>query len=239
MKLLVWDLGRPGKARVLRILDWLHARRYDLLVLVKCPSKSLPMIVETLSEAGYTVLLGGASFQPSLVVATLIASEPVEWDGPESYEHRWLPFRLPAAGVEALAVHIPYSGESGGLEGKKRYWEAVHHWRREHQGRRAIVLGTFNTGLPADTQGERFSLGSCIQEMLDDGWVDCWRQANPGLSDFGWFSHTGNGFRLDHCFLSPALATALADSEFDHEARVEGCSQSAPLLVDLSERFRV
>ena len=97
-----------------------------------------------------------------------------------------------------------------------------------------MVLGTFNTGLPADSQGERYSLGSCMQELLDLGWVDCWRRSNPGVDDFGWFSHTGNGFRLDHCFFSPALAPSLVDSEFDHQARMDGLGASAPLLVSFN-----
>ncbi len=232
-RVIVWDLGRPGKARVLRVLDYLLERRCEVVVLAKCRTASLPLIAEALEEGGYSVLLGDPSFQPSLLVVSLLKTKADEWPAPLPYGHRWVPFSLPN-GVVALGVHIPYAGESEGLEGKRRYWEAVLEWSRAHQDRKAMILGIFNTGLPADTQGERYSLGSYIQELLDHGWVDCWRQANPGMNDFGWFSHTGNGFRLDHCFFSPALALTLIDSEFDHEARFAGLSQSAPLLVRLS-----
>ena len=230
---VVWDVGRPGKARVQRILAYLFEYRYDLVVLAKCRSASLQEIVDALEGAGYSVLLGEPSFQPSLVVATLLEAKCVDEPGPEPYGHRWIPFEFAGGGVtiNALAVHIPYAGESEGLEGKRRYWDAVLNWVKEHSDVPAMVLGTFNTGLPADTQGERYSLGSYMQELLDQGWVDCWRQANRGINDFGWFSHTGNGFRLDHCFFSPELVHYLADSAFDHGARFAGLSSSAPLLV--------
>lgn len=229
-QLVVWDVGRPGKARVRRILAYLLERQFDLIVLAKCRSSSLPTIVEALEDARYTVLLGEPSFQPALLVATLMKAEVCDWPSPVPYGHRWIPL-LTNNGINALAVHIPYPGEAEGLEGKRRYWDAVINWGEAHQSPPAMILGTFNTGLPADTQGERYSLGSYIQKLLDQGWVDCWRQANPGMNDYGWFSHTGNGFRLDHCFFSPSLAPHVLDSEFDHEARFAGLSASAPLVV--------
>jgi exodeoxyribonuclease-3 len=228
-RILVWDLARPGKARVQRVLGWLFERRFELVVLAKCRASSVPLLVDALEGAGYSVLLGGASFQPSLVVASLEGAEPNSAPSPGGYEHRWIPFSLPW--TSGLAVHIPYAGEHEGPEGKRRYWDEVLQWSREHRHECAMILGVFNTGLPADTQGERYSLGQYMQDLLDEGWVDCWRQANPGVNDFGWFSHTGNGFRLDHCFFSPSLAARLQDSEFDHQARFDRLAASAPLVV--------
>lgn len=229
---LVWDVGRPGKGRAPRVLEWLLGRRPELVVLAKCRHASLPLLAEAFEDAGYAVLLGAASLQPSLFMASLEPARAEDWPAPQGYEHRWTPFKLEPS-IDVLAVHIPYAAEEQGVEGKRRYWDAVIDWCAAHQNGRAMVLGTFNTGLPADTQGERYTLGEYIQELLNRGWVDCWRHANPGVDDFGWFSHTGNGFRLDHCFFSPALAPDLRDGEFDHLVRFEGLSSSAPLIVCL------
>lgn len=237
-RILVWDLSRPGKARTQRIMEWLLPQRFELLVLAKCSSRTLPTIVEELEAAGYHVLLGAGFFQPCVAVASLKRAALEDWPGPEGYEHRWIPFRLHDTDVnpiQALAVHIPYAAEAGGgLEHKQRYWDAVLEWAREHLSRPSMILGVFNTGLAADSEGERFKLGSYMQELLDHGWIDCWRQANPGVKDFGWFSHTGNGFRLDHCFFSPVLAPRLKDASFEHQARLDGLAGSAPLLTMMS-----
>lgn len=234
LRLLVWDLGRPGKARVQRILQHLIAQSYDLLVLAKCRSESLATVVSTLEAENYTTLLGGASFQPSLLVASKQPVKQTQEQPPKNYEHRYIAFQQQQ--VHALAVHVPYAAESEGLEGKRRYWQAVSNWAKKHERQKAIILGIFNTGLPTDTEGERFTLGESIQTLLNQGWVDCWKAKNPNVRDFGWFSHTGNGFRLDHCFFSPALAPDLEDAEFDHEARLARLSSSAPLVVTFSER---
>ena len=43
----------------------------------------------------------------------------------------------------------------------------------------------------------------------------------------------GNGFRIDHAFLSPALAARAGDVEYSHDERLRGLSDHSALILDL------
>ena len=68
------------------------------------------------------------------------------------------------------------------------------------------------------------------------GWVDAWRDRNPEGREFTWFSPRPdqNGFRLDHAFLSPTLASRLRDVRYDHSTRESHASDHSALVVDLA-----
>ena len=65
------------------------------------------------------------------------------------------------------------------------------------------------------------------------GFCDLWRRRYPEGREYSWYSTRGNGFRIDHAFLSPALAARAGAIRYSHEDRVTGLSDHAPLILDL------
>jgi exonuclease III len=68
------------------------------------------------------------------------------------------------------------------------------------------------------------------------GFRDLWRHRYPDGREFTWYSHRGNGFRIDHAFLSPSLANRAGAVRYSHEERLAGLSDHSVLLLDLPTR---
>ncbi len=99
----------------------------------------------------------------------------------------------------------------------------------------SLVIGDFNTGKHrVDEDGATFFSADCIDALEVAGWVDPWRSRNPLAREFTWFSHAGNGFRLDHAYASPALARRVTTSWYDQTPRTSRVSDHAALVVDLT-----
>jgi exodeoxyribonuclease-3 len=66
-------------------------------------------------------------------------------------------------------------------------------------------------------------------------WVDAWRAVHGDKREYSFVSPAGNGFRLDHAFLSPSLAPRLLDADYIHATRDRAVSDHSALLVRLSD----
>jgi exodeoxyribonuclease-3 len=99
-----------------------------------------------------------------------------------------------------------------------------------------VFVGDFNVSVDPPEPGSRPLRGyRDLASMLKSGWVDSWRSLHPGGRQSSWRNrHTGNGFRIDHGLLSPALAPRLRQAEFAHEIRESRESDHAALVLDFS-----
>src|SRR6202044_3273080 len=111
-----------------------------------------------------------------------VVNEPIAHD-----QERWLPVELDGGELKLLCVHIPGStdnkfGTDGvGMSGKKRkelLWNQVIRYAREHRHEKAVILGDFNTGLPADAEGTPFVLSEYMRILRLEKYVDAWRHLN-------------------------------------------------------------
>ena len=95
----------------------------------------------------------------------------------------------------------------------------------------ALIIGDFNTGLHRqDEDGATFKCCDRFQRMSESGYVDCWRSRNIGRREFSWFSHVGNGFRIDHAFADTVVNDRV---ESDHGPRELGITDHSALIVEL------
>lgn len=116
-------------------------------------------------------------------------------------------------------------------EEKQPYWRAVIEAAR--RGGVDLFIGDFNTGnnaLDKDPKGIPFINADMPRRLIDCGYVDLWRSGHPGVREYTWYSHTKNGFRLDHAFAVPLLAERVTACEFDHEPRLRGETDHSALL---------
>jgi exonuclease III len=109
------------------------------------------------------------------------------------------------------------------------------------------LCGDFNSGNPAlDSQnsypfpGARHFVG-----LGDIGWRDAFRECHGNVWEYSWRSRQ-NGFRIDHCLLSPAAPTpilaayfrtvgqfALGGFEPDAQTGTHSLSDHAALVVEI------
>jgi exodeoxyribonuclease-3 len=122
---------------------------------------------------------------------------------------------------------------------KTHFWDAV---LRSAEGRLHepwLFIGDFNTGAHGvDEAGKTFVCAEHFMALSSLGWTDAWRQHNPNLTEWTWYSRfkgsaRGNGFRLDHAFASPILKSRVSSCRYSHEERERGASDHSVLVLDL------
>ena len=101
-------------------------------------------------------------------------------------------------------------------------------------GARTLAVGDFNTCRPYLDEAGAIDRTAHYMDKLDEiAFCDLWRRRNPELREYSWFSTRGNGFRIDHAFLSDALAARAGIIRYSHDERLAGLSDHSPLILDL------
>ena len=135
-------------------------------------------------------------------------------------------------GFSLAGLHIPPDGPGPGRETVFQVAVAAA-WRRREQP--FILLGDFNAGRHRmDKEGETFTCTRLLGRIATYGYVDAWRACHPETREFTWYSHEGRGFRIDHAFLSAALAPRLLACELSHRERESGLSDHSALVLTLN-----
>ena len=101
-----------------------------------------------------------------------------------------------------------------------------------------IIIGDTNcalTGLDEDTADSADFKDRFAAAMLEVGWRDMFRVFHPQADAPTWYSTYGNGFRLDHAYVSAALQPTVKSCGYDW-GRVwneKKLSDHAAILLDL------
>jgi exodeoxyribonuclease III len=105
--------------------------------------------------------------------------------------------------------------------------------------RRVIIgaggpIGDFNTCRAyVDEPGAIDPCAHFMDAVDAIGFSDLWRQRYPEGREFSWYSTRGNGFRIDHAFLSPAIAGRAGEVRYSHDERLGDLSDHSALILDL------
>jgi exonuclease III len=101
---------------------------------------------------------------------------------------------------------------------------------------RSLLLGDFNTGKHyLDEAAATFTCSEYFEQLETQGWVDVWRHRNPRAREYTWYSSAGNGFRLDHAFLSPPLLPQVCRVVYSHREREAAVSDHSGLVLDIEK----
>ncbi|WP_255258091.1 endonuclease/exonuclease/phosphatase family protein [Bacillus sp. AFS018417] len=236
MKILSWNIQQGGSdKRIPQIAEQLNKHAPDVLIVTEYwEGPKGERLQALLREAGYTYMKtsGGQLKQNSILVASLHSFEVVSsFYKRETNKERWLEIKLDKQNLHVLAVHIPTSNNKP--QEKLDFWKEVNTFAREHSNTKSIIIGDYNTGLPEDAQGTPFYGTEYMKELIDLGWTDAWRHTHGSFAGYSWYSPKGNGFRLDHAFVSPTLKDAILETYFSHRERLLGYSDHSVLVMEL------
>jgi exodeoxyribonuclease-3 len=141
------------------------------------------------------------------------------------------PCRLVAVEIGAVllcGVYMP------NLLKKVPYWQRLIDSLALQAGRAALAIGDFNTCRAyLDEAGAIDATAHFMDKIEAIGFCDLWRRRNPETREFSWYSTRGNGFRIDHAFLSPALEARARHIRYSHEERLSGLSDHSPLILEI------
>ena len=130
--------------------------------------------------------------------------------------------------IRLTGVYMP------NLRAKIPYWQALIETLAPRSAESAVTLGDFNTCRAfVDEAGATDATARFMDAIQAAGFRDLWRDRYPEGREFSWYSTRGNGFRLDHAFLSPRLIRRATDVRYAHDVRIAGLSDHSMLVLDL------
>lgn len=149
---------------------------------------------------------------------------PVSPDVPEP----WRMLEVAIGRVRVTGIYMP------NLRAKVPYWETLIASLATRAGDPALAVGDFNTCRAwLDEPGAIDVTAHFLDRVEAVGFRDVWRHRFPARREFSWFSHRGNGFRIDHAFFSASLAKRAGVIHYSHTERECGLSDHSALLIDL------
>ena len=119
---------------------------------------------------------------------------------------------------------------------QRQFWNTVHRMAAERQNERVLLIGDFNTGATGTDCPVAVPCADAFEDLSTMGWVDAWRLCNPDANDFSYVHHA-NGetsrWRIDHAFVSPALAASVTSCWYSHDERERWVSDHSMLLIKI------
>jgi exonuclease III len=230
LRLLAWNIRHGGGARLPAIVQALARHEADILVISEYRGgDSANRLRAALVASGY--LHATSLVPPPGRNGVLIASRrPFREHGavstalPEPYRM----VRVEVAGLFLCGIYMP------NLLAKVPYWQALIAALAADSGNAALAIGDFNTCRAyVDEPGAIDATAHFMDKVEAIGFCDLWRRRHPEGREFSWYSTRGNGFRIDHAFLSAALAAQAGAVRYSHAERLAGLSDHSPLILDL------
>jgi exonuclease III len=231
LRLLAWNIRQGGGKRLAAIIAALAQHDADILVISEYRGGDAgARLRAALASIGYGH--ASAAIPPPGGNGVLIAARyPFDDGGPVS-EAVPEPYRMVRAYFGPVRVYGIYMPN---LLKKVPYWEAlIAALAAESLQAEALAIGDFNTCRAyVDEPGAIDACAHYMDAVAAIGFCDLWRRRYPEGREFSWYSTRGNGFRIDHAFLSPVLAAGAGEVRYSHDERLSGLSDHSPLLIDL------
>lgn len=233
MRILSWNIrhGAPGP-RAAAILEAIARHDPDVAILAEYRTEEI-RIVHELQERGWSWTY--AANAPTRTNSVFVASKAQLRILPPVHApaagHRWVEFEPLDRKLRVLGLHIPGINDRWG---KRAFWAATLKYAAENARCPAMIIGDLNTGLRTDAEGTPFTLSESFLQLLELGWVDVWRDCQPGReTEYSWYSTAGNGFRVDHALASPVLRPLIRDARYSHAERLASASDHSLLIVEV------
>ena len=229
MRLLAWNIRQGGGSRLARIADALARHEADILVLSEYrggdAARRLRAALDTLGYRHATALVPPPGRSGVLIAARCAFRDHGALGGGLPEPYRLVATEFPE--FRLVGVYMP------NLLAKVPYWETLIARMRE-TGRHSLAVGDFNTCRPyLDELGAIDRTAHYMDRIAEIGFCDLWRRRNAEVREFSWFSTQGNGFRIDHAFVTEALAAQAGPIRYSHDERLAGLSDHSPLILEL------
>lgn len=228
MHVATWNIRAGGGKRTSGIADVILEEAPDVLILTEYRPVPGIKLLSLLEPLGYHKIAGEPEGPHNSVCVLAKSSLELYPSNPiPKHLHRWISVTT-VHDLAVLGVHVPNVSE---VWNKREFLECIDSFVEFNKSRRAIVIGDLNTARDEDCEGAFINEATYFNGYLAKGWIDAWRTLHPEAREFTWYSHKKNGFRLDHCLVSPPLAEHLEGANYRHDVRTNGLSDHSWLSV--------
>jgi len=239
MRVVSWNIRHGGGRRRDAVYNTLVGHAPNIIVLTEYRSGPGLLLVKSLAEVGWPHVATSNPAPRRNGIAVVSRRPFTVYRPPGSVPpDRWVEVEVPDYGLALAAVYVPIRGND--VKPKDAYWRAVLKEAATRRGSPFLCVGDWNTGDrigDAEPEGRSFSCSEHFAAMAEEGFVEAWRLLHPHQSAFSWYSRRrgadGNGFRIDHAFLSEQLRQRLVSCEYSDIERAGGISDHAALVLNL------
>lgn len=253
MKIATWNVNSIN-ARFEHLADWIRSTGTDVICLqeTKCVDQSFPH--ERLRDLGYETAFYGQKSYNGVAILSKFPITNVQKGFFDDDEES--PKRLIAAdvnGVRIVNTYIPNGTEIWSdkftfkldwLQRLRRYFDENYQLKDD-----VLLCGDFNVAPEeidvwnvAAWEGKlHFSKPerAAIHFVKQWGFVDLFREFHPDKKEFSWWNYRewawqkNRGLRIDHIWVSPALADKAVDCWIDRAPRsLERPSDHTPVVAE-------
>ncbi|HEY8873326.1 MAG TPA: endonuclease/exonuclease/phosphatase family protein [Stellaceae bacterium] len=230
MRILAWNIRQGGGTRLAAIAQALAGHDADILVISEYRGgEAANRLRQALTALGYPYATT-LTPPPGRNGVLIAARHPFREHGAvsDTVLEPYKMLRVEFPGFLLSGIYMP------NLSKKVPYWEALIASLAQDAGGRALAIGDFNTCRAyVDEPGAIDATAHFMDEVEAIGFCDLWRRRYPEGREFSWYSTRGNGFRIDHAFVSPVLAARAGAVRYSHQERLAGLSDHSPLILDL------
>lgn len=253
-KIATWNVNSL-RVRLPHVLTWLATAKPDVLALQETKLQDADFPFAEIEQAGYHVVASGQKTYNGVAVLSRTKITDVITDIPILEDPQRRVLCVTVGNFRILNLYIP-NGESVDSDKYQYKLNWLHHLdlflkQELVKSSKMIILGDFNIAPaqidvhdPALWEGHvLFSARErqAFQNMLDVGFVDCFRLLHPDEKVFSWWDYRMNAFkrkmglRIDHILASKSLAASCRDCIVDAEPRGwERPSDHAPVVAEFN-----
>lgn len=245
MRLLTYNIRFGGQGREQALASVIRGTEADVVLLQEATH---PAVIEHLAEST-SLKHWGSRMEHSMGYLSRFPVRHQAWHRPRNARHAFLELDVEGVDCRIFGLHLVAWFSKWTERKRARELRALLEGIREHQHGFHLIAGDFNALAPGELlevrrmprwiramiwlSGRDISRET-IQLMLDEGYVDTWRQLHPtgpGYTFPTWDPHV----RLDYAFVPKAFAERVAVSEvlLAPEDIVREASDHAPLLVEV------
>jgi exonuclease III len=230
LRILYWNIRHGGGSRANQIGQAVAGYNPDLIIFGEY--RNGPAFTKIRTELDHLGLSCWHATTPTpglngLTVATRCFIDQVcQFPDLGGDRHRIL--QVEVEGISLLCCYFPQGRD------KIPVFEFVLNWASSFRNMPALVIGDLNTGKhEIDEVGSTFIVPEYLNRIEATGFVDGWRRFHGPTREYSWYSNFGNGFRIDHAYLSPALLPYVQHVRYSHGERESGLSDHSIMIVEL------
>lgn len=226
MKILAWNIRQGGGSRIKRIQKSILSYEADIVVISEFHNTSSGESLQScLIEAGYAFQKSTPEPRKNTV---LIASKIEGYFLTYEDQIELYPEGIVSLELEDFILYGVY------LPHKKKHHLFDFLMNAIDREKPCIIIGDYNSGINfLDQKGSSFWYTEYFPKFIQEGYLDAFRVIHDDKKEYSWFSHQGNGYRYDHCWLHKSLVKLVNNCYFSHEERIQKESDHSLMILDL------
>ena len=227
-----WNIRHGGGKRTREIIDVIKDnKRSDVFILTEFRNNSnKDVFEETFKFFGFKNIIttNSDSKTNSILIASKEEYKVEFFDSLKDHKQRVV--KIKSSKLSIYGCYFPQQ------KLKKDVFEFLLKELARNKDENIIIAGDLNTGKHyIDEKGASFYCSEYLYELEKEGMVDAWRLINGNKKEYSWYSSAGNGFRIDHFFVTNSLKNSVAECFYNHSYRENKFSDHSLMSLKLKQ----